>query len=128
MNTPTLGSLRTEVAGLSTVSHMHSPVSLQKGKVSGILSQDIHLGGWLVDLEFWELRVPANIPLTVTWVGAVVYKRNAEGLDWIFSKLNQCLKSNFMNIVGGLGFCCQTNKEDRSGDVIIYGQHKYAQI
>ena len=128
MNVSTRGSLRTRVPGLPTLSHGHSPLSLQKGRVSGALSQDIHLGGWLVELELWELRILVNIPLIVTWVGAVVYRRTAEGSEWIFSNLNQCLKFNFMNIVGGLSFCCQTNKEARSGDITIYGQHKHAQI
>ena len=60
-----------------------------------------------MELEFWEVRILVTIPLIVTWVGAVVYKRNVKGSDGFSSHLNQFLKLNLMNIVGGLGFYYQ---------------------
>lgn len=77
-------------------------------------------------LESWELKILVSFPLIITWVGAMVCKKNAEGLDGISSNLNPRPKIQFHKQCRKRVFTARVNKENRSGGIAVYAKHRYA--
>lgn len=81
--------LRTEVPGLPTYLKGMPAEPEEEGLRSTVSGR--HLGGWWS----WSPGSSVNPPLIVTWVGAVVCKRNADRSDGISSNVTLLPKIHF---------------------------------